>query len=158
MITRIALSLLTAFTLHAQQRVEVSRDLWISAYSKEVEGNNGGSHRLKLKGIQEFFLIDFDPVAHLGTSFGVLTGSGTIIVKLRISTAGAHHVLERNWHPTQRETNLPGGAVEVTFALSDLNDVTRWILGFGSDVEVIEPAELRATIAAEGTKMAQRNA
>jgi predicted DNA-binding transcriptional regulator YafY len=100
---------------------------------------------------------NFDPVAHLGTSFGVLTGSGTIIVKLRISTAGAHHVLERNWHPTQRETNLPGGAVEVTFALSDLNDVTRWILGFGSDVEVIEPAELRATIAAEGTKMAQRN-
>ena len=101
---------------------------------------------------------DFDPAAHLGTSFGVLTGRGTIIVKLRISAAGSHHVLERNWHPTQRETNLPGGAVEVTFALSDLNDVTRWILGFGSDVEVVEPAELRATIAAEGTKMAQRNA
>ena len=100
---------------------------------------------------------EFDPAAYLGTSFGVLTGSGTIIVKLRISAAGAHHVLERNWHPTQGETTLPGGAVEVTFALSDLNDVTRWILGFGSDVEVIEPAELRATIAAEGTKMAQRN-
>lgn len=55
--------LATAFSLHAQQRVEVSRDLWISAYSKEVEGSNGGSHRLKLKGIQEFFLIDFDPVS-----------------------------------------------------------------------------------------------
>ena len=101
---------------------------------------------------------DFDPAAHLGTSFGVLTGRGTVIVKLRISVEGAHHVLERNWHPTQRETNLPGGAVEVTFALSDLNDITRWILGFGSDCEVLEPAELRATIAAEGTKMAQRNA
>ncbi|MBL9179917.1 MAG: DUF4091 domain-containing protein [Verrucomicrobiaceae bacterium] len=50
-----------AATLQAQQRVEVSRDLWISAYSKEVEGNNGGSPKLKLKGIQEFFLIDFDP-------------------------------------------------------------------------------------------------
>jgi predicted DNA-binding transcriptional regulator YafY len=101
---------------------------------------------------------DFDPAAHLGTAFGVLTGRGTIVVKLRISAAGAHHVLERNWHPTQRETNLPGGTVEVTFALSDLNDVTRWILGFGSDVEVMEPAELRAAIAAEGSKMAQRNA
>ena len=53
-------------TVSAQQRVEVSRDLWISAYSKEVEGNNGGSHRLKLKGIQEFFLIDFDPAALRG--------------------------------------------------------------------------------------------
>ena len=61
MMKRFALFLLAALTLHAQQRVEVSRDLWISAYSKEVEGNNGGSHRLKLKGIQEFVLIDFDP-------------------------------------------------------------------------------------------------
>ena len=50
---RLALFLLAALTLHAQQRVEVSRDLWISAYSKEVEGNNGGSHRLKQKGILE---------------------------------------------------------------------------------------------------------
>ena len=57
----VALYLLAALSLQAQQRVEVSRDLWISAYSKEMEGNNGGSHKLKLKGIQEFFLIDFDP-------------------------------------------------------------------------------------------------
>lgn len=42
-------------------RVEVSRDLWISAYPTEQEGNNGASPRLKLKGVQEFFLIDFDP-------------------------------------------------------------------------------------------------
>ena len=42
-------------------RVEVSRDAWISAYPPEREGNNGGSPRLKLKGVQEFFLIDFDP-------------------------------------------------------------------------------------------------
>lgn len=60
------LFLLAALTLHAQQRVEASRDLWISAYVKEVEGNNGGSHKLKLKGIQEFFLIDFDPAALRG--------------------------------------------------------------------------------------------
>lgn len=57
---------LTALSSHAQQRVEVSRDLWISAYPKEVEGNNGGSPKLKLKGIQEFFLIDFDPAPFAG--------------------------------------------------------------------------------------------
>ncbi len=59
-------SLLTALliaNLPAQeaQRIEVSRDAWISAYESEREGNNGGSPKLKLKGIQEFFLIDFDP-------------------------------------------------------------------------------------------------
>lgn len=42
-------------------RVEVTRDLWISSFSSEREGNNGASPKLKLKGIQEFFLIDFDP-------------------------------------------------------------------------------------------------
>ncbi|TWT83444.1 hypothetical protein CA13_49090 [Planctomycetes bacterium CA13] len=51
-----------AAALFAEQpvRVEVSRDAWVSAYPSEVEGNNGGSHRLKLKGIQEFSLVDFD--------------------------------------------------------------------------------------------------
>lgn len=42
-------------------RVEVSRDVWISAFPPEREGNNGSSPKLKLKGVQEFFLIDFDP-------------------------------------------------------------------------------------------------
>ncbi|HRQ90185.1 MAG TPA: hypothetical protein PLA50_15400, partial [Bacteroidia bacterium] len=60
------LLLLAAIPLQAQQRVEVSRDLWISAYPTETEGNNGGSHKLKLKGIQEFFLIDFDPATLRG--------------------------------------------------------------------------------------------
>ena len=77
---------LSAVSLQAQQRVEVSRDLWISSYSKEVEGNNGGSHKLKLKGIQEFFLIDFDPAPFRGKkdpkrgqpSSRCACGSGTI--------------------------------------------------------------------------------
>ena len=41
-------------------RLEVTRDLWLSAYPKEQEGNNGKSPKLKLKGTQEFFLIDLD--------------------------------------------------------------------------------------------------
>jgi proteasome accessory factor B len=99
---------------------------------------------------------EFDPVKHLGTSFGAWTGRGEKIVELVISPAGAHHVLERQWHSTQQVTALAGGAVKVTFALSDLNDVTRWILGFGSDCEVLQPLELRAAIATEGKKMATR--
>lgn len=61
-----ALLLASCGLLRAQERVEVSRDLWISAYATETEGNNGASHKLKLKGIQEFFLVDFDPAPFLG--------------------------------------------------------------------------------------------
>ena len=39
----------------------VTRDLWISEVGKEVDGNNGGSPRLKMKSYQEMTLVDFDP-------------------------------------------------------------------------------------------------
>jgi len=101
--------------------------------------------------------VGFNPVKHLGTSFGVWTGKGETIVELEIGAEGSHHVTERHWHDTQHVTPLPGGAVKVTFALSDLNDITRWILAFGSDIEVIKPVDLRATIAAEAKKTMAKN-
>jgi len=64
MLLCLALWLACTCLVHAEPvatRVEVSRDLWLSAVGSEGEGNNGGSPKLKLKGIQEFFLIDFDP-------------------------------------------------------------------------------------------------
>ena len=66
------LTVLLAFLVGAQLaaaeplRVEVSRDAWISSYPSEQEGNNGGASKLKLKGTQEFFLIDFDPAKFKG--------------------------------------------------------------------------------------------
>jgi len=62
------LAVLLTAVLHAAEplRVEVSRDAWISAYPTEQEGNNGGASKLKLKGNQEFFLIDFDATKFRG--------------------------------------------------------------------------------------------
>jgi hypothetical protein len=65
----------------AGTRVEVSRDLWISAYPGEHEGNNGASARLKLKSIQEFFLIDFDPAP--------LRGQVCVQAQLHVRNAGS---------------------------------------------------------------------
>ena len=60
-------ALLTTSSFAAEPlRVETSRDLWISSYPSEQEGNNGGSPKLKLKGTQEFFLIDFDATKFRG--------------------------------------------------------------------------------------------
>ncbi len=64
------IGLLPAVTVTAASpeahRVEVTRDAWLSSFAKERDGNNGASPRLKLKGIQEFFLIDFDPAPWRG--------------------------------------------------------------------------------------------
>lgn len=41
-------------------QLPVTRDLWISSANGETEGNNGGAPKLKLKGYQEFSIVDFD--------------------------------------------------------------------------------------------------
>lgn len=71
----------------AEQRVEVTRDLWLSSFVKEVEANNGGSHRLKLKGMQEFFLIDFDP--------GPLRGKKIVKAQLHVHLVSPEAPLRR---------------------------------------------------------------
>ena len=96
----------------------------------------------------------FDVASHLGTAFGVWTGQGEIVVRLRLNADAAHHVRERHWHQTQQVTERPAGEAEVSFRLSDLHDVTRWVLGFGGDCLVVEPPELRDAIVAEARAMA----
>lgn len=97
--------------------------------------------------------VKFDVASHLGTAFGVWIGRGEIVVRLRLSADAAHHVRERHWHATQQLTERPAGEVDVSFKLSDLHDVTRWILGFGGDCRVLEPAELSDAVAAEARAM-----
>ncbi|MDO5308900.1 MAG: DUF4091 domain-containing protein [Planctomycetia bacterium] len=41
-------------------RLPVTRDLWVSSAHGEEQGNNGATPRLKVKGYQEFSLLDFD--------------------------------------------------------------------------------------------------
>jgi predicted DNA-binding transcriptional regulator YafY len=45
--------------------------------------------------------------------------------------------------------NLPTGAIEAAFLVSDTGEITRWILSFGSDCKVLAPEKLREEIAAE---------
>ena len=99
----------------------------------------------------------FDPRPYLGSVFGAGTSSGKILVRLEIAAAGVHHVQERTWHPSQRLTEGPAGAVEVSFELADLHDVARWVLGFGADCEVLAPPQLRAFVEDQGRRMARRN-
>ena len=51
--------------------------------------------------------------------------------------------MEREWFPDQEVEELNDGSVILTFE-SDMNMIlTGWIRGFGPDVEVLEPPELR---------------
>lgn len=105
---------------------------------------------------------DFRLEDHFAGSFGVWAGGdeeGTRYrVKIRFRGFAARVVSERRWHPSQEIVEVePGGEViEITMTLSALEDIARWILGFGSQAEALEPPELRRLIAGE-LKRAAKN-
>ena len=70
----------------------------------------------------------------------------------------ARVVAERRWHPSQEITDLDstGNSIEITMTLSALEDIARWIMGFGSQAEVIAPPELRKMVAEELKQAAQQ--
>jgi predicted DNA-binding transcriptional regulator YafY len=79
-------------------------------------------------------------------------------VVLRFSPGVAGRVREATWHPTQRVEEAPDGSLAWRGRVAGTIEIRLWILSWGDDVEVLEPAELRDDIAATFQRGAARYA
>jgi predicted DNA-binding transcriptional regulator YafY len=79
-----------------------------------------------------------------------------LTVRLQISKAGAHHVLEREWTALSSVRKNKDGGVEAVFEVGDLGEFKRFVLSFGSDCEVLAPANFREEIQAEARAVLAR--
>jgi hypothetical protein len=52
--------------------------------------------------------------------------------------------------------DLRDGGLELTLDVADTIEVRRWLLGFGGDVEVLEPLALRDAIVREAERIVER--
>ncbi len=67
-------------------------------------------------------------------------------VRLRFAPSAGKYIREKVWHLSQQlEVELDGGVL-LELSLRTLVEVRRWILSWGSEVEVLEPAGLRNDI------------
>lgn len=92
---------------------------------------------------------DFDLQKHLAKSFGVFPGDGEVHVKVRFLPAVARYVEESTWHPSQKLTRQRDGSVIAEFTLDGTEEIKRWILSFGKQAIVLEPATLRQEVLSE---------
>jgi proteasome accessory factor B len=101
---------------------------------------------------------DFDPEAHFAKSFGAYVGKGDHRVVVRFSPQVADRVRERVWHRSQVEKECRDGSLELTLRVDNLDEVERWVLGWGAHVTVVAPAELidRVRDAADGVRKLYR--
>ncbi len=85
---------------------------------------------------------DLDPGAFFAGAFGIWTGDAEHPVEVDIAPDYAMFVRERRWHPTQTVEARPDGSIRLRMRLSDLHEVTEWILGMGEHARAVGPPAL----------------
>lgn len=79
---------------------------------------------------------------HLRDSFGVYSRRGDFEVRIRFTRAVADYIREKRWHASQSLVDLPDQGVELNLRLGSLEEISRWILGWGAEATVLAPPEL----------------
>jgi predicted DNA-binding transcriptional regulator YafY len=83
-----------------------------------------------------------------GAAWDIIADQPAVEVVLRFSPTIAARVAETRWHPSQRLEPRPDGGLTWRARVSGTLEIRSWILGWGADVEVLGPPELRAEIGA----------
>jgi len=97
---------------------------------------------------------DLDIEKLLSSSWGIIWGEETEL-KLRFSSGVARRVKESVWHPSQVVVDLPDGGCLLTVRVGSTLEMTPWIRGWGPDVEVLEPQELRKQFSKYARRLAE---
>lgn len=117
---------------------------------------------LKLERIMEAKLlgpfvppVEFDEEAMLRHAWGIWGSEQTPQrVKLRFAPGVATRRLRESiWHPLEEVTDLGNGGCEWQAPIAEPQEMLPWIRGWGAQVEVLEPAWLRETLARETKQM-----
>lgn len=75
--------------------------------------------------------------------FSYPTGGGEIALVVHMDKAAAQHLIERPLSEDQQIEPLDNTAVRLSATVLDTDELTWWLLGFGSSVEVKEPHDVR---------------
>jgi proteasome accessory factor B len=76
-------------------------------------------------------------------------------VVVRFKPMVARNVAEVIWHKTQHTTFRADGSLDFSVRVSGLKEISWWILGYGDQAEVLQPARLRRLVAERARNMAE---
>jgi predicted DNA-binding transcriptional regulator YafY len=106
-------------------------------------------NRIKESQITNKYFIggdNFDLADYLGKAWSMIPEGRLHHIKLRFLPKVAETVTEVQWHSTQKVTRNSDGSAIVEFRVDGLGEIFWWILGYGDQVEVLAPKELRQRV------------
>jgi CRISPR-associated endonuclease/helicase Cas3 len=101
---------------------------------------------------------DFDPMKLLSGAWGIWFDEGDrpTRVVLRFNSAVARRVRESRWHPSEQvEEDSATGDLIWGAEIDEPQEILPWVRGWGADVQVLEPKELRDALAQEARRLAR---
>lgn len=140
-------------TIHPYHLVNLEGEWYVLARSEKwsdlTQYSLGRILKAAVKDEQFQIPNDFDAEKILSQRFGrFIHGDGgkTITVKLLFSKKISTYIQEKIWHPQQTIRKCRDGSIELAIPVHSIQDVVSWVLGFGPDVTVSGPKELRDLI------------
>lgn len=108
--------------------------------------------------LDEGFIRDpaFNAKTHLDMIFQHEVGVGPLDIEIWFDNRTAPYIRERRWHPTQTLEEHPDGAVTLLMQVGGLNDLKRWVLGYGQGAVVKNPPELVQLVKDEVAQMGRQ--
>ncbi len=99
--------------------------------------------------------LDFDIESYTSTAWGIWghSGGNPSQIVLLFSPAVAGRVRETIWHESQVLEERPDGSLLFRAAVAEPLEMYPWIRGWGADVEILQPTELRERFREEVQKM-----
>jgi predicted DNA-binding transcriptional regulator YafY len=88
---------------------------------------------------------DFDPDALLESAFN-LTYGDPVFVRIRFASGQERYIRERQWAKGQMIAKQPDGSIILEMNTSGRWEIKKWVLSFGVNAELLEPADLREEI------------
>jgi predicted DNA-binding transcriptional regulator YafY len=91
----------------------------------------------------------YSAAAELAQGWDVMADEPPLAVVIRFAPAVAKRAAETRWHPSQEIEEQPDGSLLWRATVAGMREIRIWIMGWGADCEVLEPASLRDDVAAE---------
>jgi predicted DNA-binding transcriptional regulator YafY len=121
-------------TAYCHQKKAVSVFKFSCIESVHVEGENYG------------IPPDFDAFQYLSPGWGTSVNEPAQTVKLLFKSRPSRPITEAIWDTSQKLEPRPDGSLMVTLRAVVTHDFRSWVLGWGDEVEVIEPDKLKNEI------------